>query len=93
LKKGLARAGVRPFLEFNKLRVMNIFEIKNVDEGLDASALQNIFQDYGVHLSVKQYSYESTPELHGRYFARVSGWTYNTETDFITLKNCLNNNL
>jgi len=53
---------------------MNIFELKNQGD-LTSTELQNIFQDYGVHVSVKRF--EDDKELKGKHYVRISSWNNN----------------
>jgi hypothetical protein len=65
---------------------MNIFKLKNQGD-LTSAELQNIFQDYGVHVSVKRF--EDDKELKGNHYVRISSWNNNKLEDFLALKNVI----
>ena len=74
LKEGFEKIGSKPLLPFDQKRTMNIFELKNQGD-LTSTELQNIFQDYGVHVSVKRF--EDDKELKGKHYVRISSWNNN----------------
>ena len=103
LEKGLTEGlHLKPLLPktFNP-RVINIFELHNPQfETIgDTGTIQNIIQEYGAFVSVKQMGkgchegaqacVKEAPQM----YVRVSSWSYTTSKDFAGLNLILENNL
>ena len=103
LEKGLTEGlHLKPLLPktFNP-RVINIFELHNPQfETIgDTSTIQNIIQEYGAFVSVKQMGKgchegaQACVKEQPQMYVRVSSWSYTTPADFAGLNLVLENNL
>ena len=123
----LHRAPMLPKTTYS--RNINILELESAqfERMGDITSIQNAFQDYGIHISVKKYgkgcveitdtmsdsgvdvnctkgkcrkpsqgesnSSQACVQTKGKFYIRISCWSYNTPQDFQALNLVFNNNL